>query len=222
MVRKYWLLILLLFVAILPAPIQGIFCSNLDKANQRALATNLNISYQENIRNNSANFDITITNITENLIVRDALNNRDYRYGHDRNNPSEITIFGFSDGGSYKFEIYTDLEHCEDDLLHVIYATVPKYNPYYNDELCDGIENYRMCQRWVNFDISYQEFVENVNQYKKSLVIDEEEEPITEVETSIIDYLINFWINYYYYVLGVIIIGCLFVIYRLRNKNKLI
>lgn len=221
MLKKYFLLLMMFFVTLLPAPVEGFYCKNIDKANQRYLASNINTIYFEKINGDKATFDIKIANITKNLIVKDVYNNKLYSYGHDKTNPSEITISNFPHGNSYKFEIYTDIEFCEDELLHVVYVTVPRYNVYHKDELCKGISDYRFCQRWVDFEVSYNEFVKNVEDYKKSLIIEDIEEPIIEDKLNLYDYLINFWIKYYYYILGGIIIICLILLYILYKKNDL-
>lgn len=210
-----------MFLTLMPSSINAVYCENSDKAKQKLLASNINAIYFEKVNSNNVVFDIRLTNITQSLVVKDVFNNKSYSYGYDKNNPSEITISNFPQGKAYKFEVYTNIPYCEGQLLHTVYVTVPRYNAYHNDALCQGISEYKFCQRWIDFEMTYNEFKKNVTDYKNSLVKEPPEEPIVQEDTNLIDYVIAFWISNYYYILGTIIVVCCLFMYLIYRKNNI-
>ncbi|MDD3392793.1 MAG: hypothetical protein PHE54_04565 [Bacilli bacterium] len=212
MKRKYWY-ILFLLVMLFPLNIRAsYYCDYSEKAKLKKLAANINTIYTPVISGDKATFNITINNIFDNLIVKDTSSGISYQ-GNE-----EITIKGYAGGISYLFEVYTDIEDCEDELLHVFYVNVPYYNPYYQDELCDGIEEYSMCQKWMSYKVDYEKFKTNIAIYKKT----SEEEIIDEVvdEETWLDILLEYYGEYYSYLYGMIIIIGIFEIYRLDKRDS--
>ena len=91
------------------------------------------------------------------------------------------------------------------------------YNQYYNDPICNGV-TYKYCNKWQKNDFTYEEFIKNVEEYKntKNIIV---EEP-NEVK-GIFDYIMEFYISYYYIILPTIILISVIYIYINRKKNDL-
>ena len=49
-----------------------------------------------------------------------------------------------------------------------IELNLSKYNPYFNDPLCEGIEEFVLCQETYGKEIDYDTFISRVNTYKKT------------------------------------------------------
>ena len=77
--------------------------------------------------------------------------------------------------GNYNVKILIANDTCE-VVLKEISLELPKYNQYYNDPLCEGIEEFVLCQQTYNKDIDRETFISRVEAYKKSKKEKEEKE----------------------------------------------
>src|SRR5574344_531645 len=72
------------------------------------------------------------------------------------------------------------------------------YYKYYKDTLCLGMEQYSICSRWSNINISYSEFTSMIATYKSGNNSTNEESKNDSNNTSsttIFDYIFNFIIR---------------------------
>lgn len=79
------------------------------------------------------------------------------------------TSFTFSDikPGEYPINVVGVSSEC-DDILKTINLKLAKYNKYSEDPICEGIEEFVLCQETYDKEIDYDTFVSRVNTYKKS------------------------------------------------------
>ena len=182
-------------------------CSYTTLANLKKLASNVNVTYTYNIVENTATFNIRFANLTRDIYVYDSYNDKSYY------DTGEIVLNDFKDGTKYRFFIKSNDSNCKDELLMTKYISLPKYNKFYGDPICNGIENYTLCQKWGTFNTtSYSDYKNQINKYKASLnkekvVIDEEKK-------------LTFIFKYYLFIfITIIIIGSL-LIYYLYKKDK--
>lgn len=68
----------------------------------------------------------------------------------------------------YKIEIIGQTTNCN-DVFKTIRLNLAKYNPYSEDSICEGIEDFVLCQPTYDKDIDYNTFVSRVTTYKKTL-----------------------------------------------------
>jgi len=76
--------------------------------------------------------------------------------------------------GKHKIEIVGQTETCK-DVLKTYTIELPKYNKYAEDSLCQGIEEFVLCQPTYDKEIDYDTFVSRVNTYKRTKKTVEEE-----------------------------------------------
>lgn len=69
--------------------------------------------------------------------------------------------------GTYRIEIKGQTNTCN-DVLKEISLKLPKYNEYSENPLCEGIEEFVLCQPTYEKEIDYETFVSRVNTYKKT------------------------------------------------------
>ena len=213
-VYKKALLTLFLFLGM--SHVNAAACDNTLKVDYQNRAKNITYSYTYNDSNNT--FNLLFTNITDSLYLIDMENMQEYR------NQGEITIGNVLPGKSYRYGVFTsDQNPCSSSSIYYIYITLPFYNPYYNDSLCDGISSYKYCRKFINKSISYEEFTENVNEYRDYLNSKDTKE-VVEEETfleKVFDYITSFYTNYYFIILPVIIIISIVIIIRQNKKDSL-
>lgn len=210
---KKILSIFILFVILFPINSKALLCSDKEKVKFQELAKNITTTYDYIEKNNQATFNITFSNIPEGFRIYDYVNKKEYGYS-----ASEIILSGFKSGRSYRFDYYTSDVLCQYDNLYTSYINLPYYNPYYKDSICNGL-NYKYCNKWQKIDMNYEEFVSNVNEYKKSLEIIDN--TINEKEVKgFFDYIMEFYIKYYYIVLPLfIIVSISYIIYYNKKQD---
>lgn len=220
--KKYFKLAVVLFLLVLvPVHVDAVDyldeCDYSTKAKLKRMASNINTSYTPVENNNDVTFNVTISNIYSGLVVLDGKTGNEYRYDTNREVPHEVTITGLKPDQTYRYEVYTDVENCSEESLNVYYVTLPAYNPYYKDELCKGVENYKLCNRWLKHSLTHEEFVREITKYKKSLNQSKKEEVIVEKKLNT---MLEFLKDYYYIFIGLGILGVIYVIYVRRKRDS--
>ncbi len=196
--KKIIKLILFTLILILPLKVFGA-CTVDDKIRYLSLASNITTSYDYIEANDRVTFSITIHNVHKDLVVKDTVNNKSY--SSNRNDLNNYTISNLKDGNNYSFSIYAKRGDCSYKLLNTVYVNLPRYNKYYKDPICNGLDNYNLCQRWGEIgNINYETFKEKVEEYKKETVVEEEIKDNNKKSLSIIESLGDFWAKYYLYI----------------------
>lgn len=209
--RRFLLAWLLLF---LPLSAKALMCPNADKVNFQEMAQNITTTYDYIESNGTASFQITLSNIPSNFIIKEAINDVKHPYA----GPTLI-LNNYGAGKTYRFDVYVDDVNCFLERIYSIYVTVPFYNQYYQDEACKGIENYKYCQKWQSNTFTYEEFINHIESYKKSLI--KEEVPEKEKEKSIFGIILDFYLDYYVIILVFIILGSVGYTYYYNKKHDL-
>lgn len=184
----------------------------------KSFVSNINVSYDYHIINDEAYFDITLSNIPNEVYMEDANTNIKY---YNFNN-GEIIIRNYNKH-SAKYIFYSTDSNCDGVSLGSRYITLPIYNIYYGSESCKDIPNFSLCKKWINKIYGTSEFETLVNKYKESLKEDEEIEQNIEYQKTLLDRIVDFYVKYYYILLiGIIVIcGSIIIINRQKNKFKL-
>ena len=191
-------------------------------SNLKSLVSNINISYNYRLENNNAYFQVTLNNITSEMYFYDVKNKK-YYYYYNTNN-GEITIGDYTgDGTTGVYKFYSARNECYGISLGSKYYTLPRYNKYYGDKLCEGIQDYSLCQKWGGVNYTYDEFEDLIYKYKNKELQSEIDQENNIYKKGIFDKIIDFYIKNYYYLLGIVIIifGITIIIKKRRDKIKL-
>lgn len=216
--KKFIKIILFTFFIILPVKAFGA-CTVDDKVRYLALASNITTSYDYTEANDKVIFSITIHNVHKDLVVKDNINNKSY--SSNRNDLNNYTVSNLKDGTNYSFSIYAKSTDCSYKLLNTVYVNLPKYNKYYKDSACTGVESYNLCQRWGEIgDINYETFKSKVEEYKNKSDVSDEIKDDDVKTTSIIEILGDFWAKYYIYITIGTIVLLIPIIIIVKKKNK--
>lgn len=212
-IYKYCLLIILSFILV-PITIKGAACSNSEKVAYQSLAKNISMSYEYIEENENTQFYVTFTNVLEGFYLKNLDTKETYYY-----TGSEMTISGLEQGKNYRYGIYTTYIGCDSIILYTHYLNLPYYNPYYKDELCTGIENFKYCNKWINKKITYEEFKKNVEKYSEKNNDVQEEEKTENI--GLFDIIVEFYLKYYILILPIIIISGIIIIRKHNKKHDL-
>ncbi len=212
--------IIIIFVLLLLIPItkvEGAWCSFSEIARLKKIASNVNASYDYIENGTSVIFEVTLTNLNPELYFVDSTSSTQYNYTSD-----EIKISNYESGQTISYVFYPVDANCSDEPLYTVRVVLPTYNQYYRDEICEGIENYSLCQKWSSHNLSYATFVERVTNYKNSLIVPEPpiEEPPTPEEVTVVQLIVNFLLDYYIYIIIVLLLA-LACILAIRKKDDI-
>lgn len=211
--KKYFFLFLLLFL--LPANIKAA-CSVEEKVRLKSLASNINFSYKYVMRDNgSVRFDITISNLHPDLYINDKYYAQTIYY----NDAKEITINEYDPGISIQYDIVSNYGACQGEKIFTNYVTLPSYNYYYNDPLCEGIEDYSLCKKWSTVSLTHEQFESNIQKYKDSLKKETKKQEEIKEEEDVFLLALDFLARYNLFIFGGIIIICSVLIYYLKRKD---
>lgn len=211
--KKGIIYIIAIFIIGFTFPISDVSaqCSNSEKNKLALLAQNITTSYDYIEENGKVSFYITLSNLQPGFRVRDIAHGIDYYYTGE-----DIIIYNFVPNNNYRLDIYST--SCT-ERLYSHYISLPGYNPYYMDPICIEV-NHSICQKWVNMKYDYDTFIKEVNKIKdkkpNKTPIEEKQEVL-----GFYDYIIDFFVKYYYIMLPLIIIVCSIAIYKLRRKDDL-
>lgn len=203
-------------------------CTSTEKIRLRELATATKISYEyyETANNISGGtfhgYKVSIINFKPDFYVYDT----ERATYFSTTNDSVAISDSFLGGITYKLPFYaSDGTICEGYLIMTKYIKMPYYNPYWEDPLCDGHEDYILCKKFNSVAVdSKDEFDERMKAYIKSLVYKDNQDPVeTPInEKSAFEKIADFVIDHYmYFLISIIILGTAAIVFievkRRRN-----
>ena len=188
-------------------------CNNADTVKLNKLASNILTNYTYTETTNGIKFNIILNNLNSNLYIYDVNKKQTYY------STGEIVLGDYYKNQTIEYKIYSNLAYCKGYYINSIFVKLPSYNYYYKDQLCAGIEDYKLCKKWVNVNLSYEDFQKEVKSYKESL--NKKEETKKNDDKSIYELILDFYIKYYYIILPIIIVvGGVFAIIIKKKKEK--
>lgn len=197
--KKYLKLIMVIFFAMIPYQVKAYnICSTEDTVKLNKLASNVLANYSYYETDGVVKFKITINNLSSNTYIYDAVKKQTYY------STGEITLENYGPNQTVEYKIYSNIAYCKGQYLNSIFVTLPPYNPYYKDKLCSGIEDYKLCQKWSNVNLTYDEFKQQIYTYRNDN--NEQKKNINDNYKSIYELILDFYIKYYYIILPLIIV----------------
>jgi len=197
-------------------------CTKENAIYYKDLTNNIMISYNY-LENESTDnlFSITITNIPKEInVIETKLSNWYTNITND--SITSVEKGKYSGGSTLSFSFYTsENSNCPDYKVKQQKLKLPVYNKYHTDELCNGIEEYKYCNKLIDYEITYEGFKKNVLKYKKSLheetIIEDEKNTMVTIKEIINKYKIPFIIS-----LIIIITIIILVVHKSKKRRDLI
>ena len=180
-------------------------------------ADNVNINYTITSNENSATFNIYITNLTDDMLLLDTVKGKIYK-GFGSNN--DRLVVKTTANGKYSLEIYS--KKCKTNI-RTISVDLPYYNRHYLDSRCKGFENYPLCQRWSTYQANDKTFSEDINKLindsKKEN--NEDEKTVQKQKTKWYEFLSWAFIKYWWaFIIILLLIMAIVYVIRANQKKK--
>lgn len=228
MKHKYFFFLLLGFVLLFNY--QNVYaaddCDYAEQNRLNALASNVKANYSVS-EEPEVYFTININNLTGELyaMVKSSEESEYTEYKYSEANGGNIS---FTSSEIYKkvdfsILIYAYNPFCDRSELRTLTVTTPRYNPYYNYDVCKDVREFYLCQKWSDFALSYDQLVNRVNDYKESLKDDNQTE-VEETKPPLVKQVIDFVVKYYIYFVagaGAIVITTSVIIIIKRKRRVL-
>jgi len=220
-VLKY-LVILLVFMTFKSNVVFAMECSSKELDSLKELAKKVDITY--NIYNEEdKTFEINVINLNKYLYIYDFVLGNEITY----KNSNIYTYYAKISNTRYNYNIYaSNKTNCARKLLLEKGFFVPKTNPFYNDDLCQGVEDFYLCDFWYPLDITYYDFQKKVLKYKEEKKDEKKEkDKIENNKDDYINIIYRFITNNYTYLLmGIILLGSslILIIKRIQKRGDII
>lgn len=140
--------------------------------------------------------------------------------------PVNGIVTEFLSNGLWNFNIYST--KC-DIKIDTIKVNIPRFNKYSLDPLCEGVDgkDFALCGKYYEYDVSYDDFVKRVKQYRSSHNINNTVDPDLSNESNKMQTFFNnlykFVTDYQLYViisLSAILILLIVIIINKRKRNR--
>lgn len=219
--KKYLILSIFIFFAFIPHLFAD--CSRTEENRLKMLASQVKITYEYNDSYYDdygdivkEMFIISITGLTDEIYA--LIDETSSYFMYDPNNQT-VSMDGFT-SGTKTIKIYSKNPECSTELRK-IYLTLPKYNYYADDPLCEEIDTtkFALCDKWYQFDINYDTFLKRLEAYKNSL--NNNDEPIIDPSKDNTENpIITFLKKYIVYIASALVIGITIIVVAIKKKRS--
>ena len=164
--------------------------------------------------------DLKIYNVSDQLNYKlsDGSNSVDLDYSMSVDDVITVRITDISTIKNYVLEIYPTTYDCYTEKIRSIKITLPKYNYESSSEICNDIEDYYLCQKYITTELDEDTCYQNVQKYrdrKKDIKMEE-----LELESSDNE-IVKKITNYKYYILiGVLVLGMVISFVIVKKKGS--
>ncbi len=167
--------------------------------------------------------EITLTNLQPDFYAMDFANKVEFQYDISSENPGIASSKEYFDNQVIKINfIAAESSVCSGEEILISNIKLPRYNTYYGNELCDGIDPDKLpiCSKWYPTPVEEYKFIEIVTNYKESLK-ETSKEIVDKVENNENDIISTILNNYMYILYGIFGISfILIIVFKIREKKK--
>ena len=216
---KYYIYFFITIVLLLPFSVDAITCNKEQISRYEKLANQVQTTLEYRETEDGIAFDVIFHNVHNDFKIMDY-NSYSYLKPSSDNKEGIIKATNYLPNQSYDFGIVNHDSVCDSKIIRKITITMPYYNSYYKNSLCNGISEFELCKKWVNIgNISYTTFVNSVNEYKKTMesadnILD------VEIEDNLINNIRNFFAKYYFYIIITILVIISIIMYLINKRRK--
>lgn len=188
-------------------------CSDARTSELSKIASNVRLSYNyvPTISNQvSISYAVTLTNLTNDIYVKDSEDNVIFGTGE--------RVLNYSTSGRITYNIYSNDANCKNVKLFTQYVNLLTYNDFAETSECQEHPDFKYCKMWDNLSIDTDEFYDEYDKYLDDRSSDDEviaSDDKKDVKDIILDYKNDFIIG----LIGILVIIALIIIRR-KKVNR--
>lgn len=221
--KKFILIISFLIFFIFPTKAHA-NCSFEELNKLKAVAAEATLTYEYD---DNGFFNMVLSNFTDQFYVE---RENSPGIGGFYYSGSDVIRDSYYPGNTtYDFVFYaSEFTDCDNRVLRKTSVKTPPVNPHYNQETCEGIEEYYLCGKFVDVsEYSLEDFANKLYSYRIEKAAKQAEKNIDteEVEKTFFEIIKNFiFKNYVWILAGIIILGSasIFTILYVQKKRSII
>lgn len=219
-VRKFVLILMFLLLPISVSAYHEITNPNctIDLKNSlRTSAFEIIYSNEKYIDSGVVYYKLSVRNISANLSMKDLDSNIIYN--------NDFSLNRIVPGTIRNFQIFANSKTpCEGYNVYTKIVSIPYFNKYSLDPLCEGYEDYVLCKEDSKINLTYEQFEDAINEYIESVNRPEPEEIIDdnkiEKKNFFKDVLKFLYNNYVTILVSIIIVGTICIVIILLVKRR--
>ncbi len=208
-------------------------CSYNEQAELLNEAANVKVSYEVateivkfvDMDANVDHFNVQIYNLNEKfyIVVKNDLNSsvKTFNYSDSKEGVVTYRWNQIDKITNFTIEVYASGKTgCAGEKYKTLYLQTPRFNEYYDREICEELTDFYLCQKYVtSSSVTEDRFFEQLDSYKKGLLNDDGEKIDNR---NIFDKAFDFIKDNKWYILGglVVIVGGVVFVYTKKNKKR--
>lgn len=206
-------------------------CSYTEQAELLNKAANVKASYEiasevvhfVDMDANVDYFNIIITNLNDDFyatIKDDASNNLKNVAGNSNDGIANYRWDNLDTITNFTIEVFASKGNCSGQKIKTLYLQTPRYNEYYNREICEELTDFYLCQKYITTNIPTEErFFEQLDSYKSGRINNQGEEIDNR---NFFDKVFDFIKDNKWFMLGglVLVTGGIIFVYTKKNKKR--
>ena len=106
------------------------------------------------------------------------------------------------------------------DVLKKEEITLPQYNQYAYDPVCEGIEEFVLCSPTYNKELDYDTFISRVNSYKKNKANQDKTDNNTEEKPTIKEWFKDNYMYFIYAIIGIVVLLIIALIIKVIYNHE--
>lgn len=106
------------------------------------------------------------------------------------------------------------------DVLKKEEITLPQYNQYAYDPVCEGIEEFVLCSPTYDKELDYDTFISRVNSYKKNKANQDKTDNNTEEKPTIKEWFKDNYMYFIYAIIGIVVLLIIALIVKVIYNHE--
>ncbi len=121
--------------------------------------------------------------------------------------------------GKYGISVVGVTNSCN-DVFKTDEITLPEYNQFAYDPICEGIEEFVLCSPTYDKEIDYDTFISRVNSYKKNKANQDKTDNNTEEKPTIKEWFKDNYIYFIYAIIGIVVLIIIALIIKVIYNHE--
>ena len=121
--------------------------------------------------------------------------------------------------GKYGISVVGVTDNCK-EVFKTEEITLPEYNQFAYDPICEGIEEFVLCSPTYNKELDYDTFISRVNSYKKNKANQDKTDNNTEEKPTVKEWFKDNYMYFIYAIIGIIVLIVIALIIKVIYNHE--